>query len=87
VGLVADYLSMLALAKPRSLDGCTSLSSVIDALSPTCQSRSAPDGLTPADAAYLTSLYTTDPESRGSGQETDIAGRMASILTKANAGS
>jgi hypothetical protein len=87
VGLVADYLSMLTLAKPRSLDGCSSLTSVIDALSTACPSRSAPDGLTPADAAYLTSLYATDLEAMGTGQQTDIASRMASILTKAKAGS
>jgi hypothetical protein len=82
VGLVADYLSMLTLSKPRTLDGCAQLSSVIDALSPTCQNRSAPDGLTPADAAYLTSLYTADLEANGAHQESDIADRMASILTK-----
>jgi hypothetical protein len=82
VGLVADYLSMLTLSRPRSLDGCSQLSSVIDALSPTCQNRSTPDGLTPADAAYLTSLYTADTEANGTHQESDIAARMASILTK-----
>lgn len=87
LGLVADYLSLLALSRPRSLDGCTALSSVIDALSPACQGRPAPDGLTPADAAYLTSLYATDLEATGMSQEGDIAGRMASILTRPSGGS
>jgi len=82
VGLMSDYLSMLALARPRSLDGCAPLPSVIDVLAPSCPGRPAPDGLTAADAAYLTSLYTTDLEADGAGQEGDIAGRMASILTK-----
>jgi hypothetical protein len=87
VGLVADYLSLLTLSRPRTLDGCTALTSVIDALSPACQGRPAPDGLTPADAAYLTSLYATDLEASGTSQEGDIASRMASMLTKPAGGS
>jgi hypothetical protein len=84
LGPVTDYLSLLALAQPRSLDGCTVLPSVIDLLGPTCQARGAPDGLTPADAAYLTSLYAANLEANRTGEEGDIASRMASILTKAN---
>jgi hypothetical protein len=84
VGLLSDYLSMLALSQPKSLDGCNSLPSVIDLLAPSaCADREAPDGLTPADAAYLTSLYQSNPESRLAFQQTDIAGRMAKILINA----
>ncbi len=88
LGLVADDMVMLALSKPRSLDGCNALPSVIDrfAKSP-CPGRDAPDGLTPADAAYLTALYASDPEGKKASEQSDIAGRMAKILIKANAGS
>jgi hypothetical protein len=85
LGLVADYLVMLALSQPRSLDGCNALTSVIDrfAKSP-CPGRDPPDGLTPADAAYLTALYASDPEGKKSAEQGDIAGRMAKILIPAS---
>ena len=83
-GLVADYVAMLAMAQPKSLDGCNALKSVIDIYARGCAGREAPDGLTRADVAYLTSLYKTDPEARHLSQETDIAGRMAGMLLKAN---
>jgi hypothetical protein len=87
LGGVADYMVMLVLSQPRSLDGCNALPSVIDlvAKSP-CPGRDAPDGLTPADAAYLTALYAADPQAKKAGEQSDIAGRMAKILIKANAG-
>ena len=84
-GLLADYVSMLAMAQLRSLDGCNGLTSVIDIYASACAGRPAPDGLTRADVAYLTSLYKTDPESRHASQQTDIASRMADMLIKANA--
>jgi hypothetical protein len=86
-GMVADYLAMLTLAQPKSLDGCNALASVIDAFAKSaCDGREAPQGLTPGDAAYLTALYQADPEATKWSQQADIAGRMAKILIKANAG-
>ena len=85
-GMVADYLVMLTLAQPKSLDGCNALSSVVDAFAKSaCDGRDAPQGLTPGDAAYLTALYQADPEATKWSQQADIAGRMAKILIKANA--
>ena len=83
-GLVSDYVSMLALSQPRALDRCNVLPSVTDLFVGACPGRGAPDGLTPADAAYLTSLYAADPEARKLGAQADIAGRMAKILATAN---
>ena len=86
LGLVADYMVMLALSEPRSLDGCGAMSSVIDLLAkPACPGRDAPDGLTPSDAAYLTSLYAADLEAKKAVEQTDIASRMAKILIQASA--
>jgi hypothetical protein len=62
VGLLSDYLAMLTLGPPRTLDGCEDLPSVIDALSSATCPHDKPDGLTPADAAYLTALYKANLE-------------------------
>ena len=78
---VADHLVMLALSQPKSPDGCTALSSILD--SPDCTGRSPPNGLTPADAAYLAALYASDPQAKGAGAQSDIANRMAMALIKA----
>ena len=84
LGQAADYLVMLALSQPRSLDGCTALSSILDLTAKTaCAGRGPPDGLTPADAAYLTALYRSDPEAKGASARSEIASRMADILIKA----
>lgn len=84
LGPVSDYVAMLALSQPRSLDGCQALPSVIDlfAKSP-CEGRTAPDGLTAADAAYLTALYKADPQNKGRWEQDDIMAEMADILIKA----
>jgi hypothetical protein len=87
LGVVMDYLVMLALAEPKSLDGCGDLPSVIDLFAKdACPGRDAPDGLTPADASYLTALYSADPEQKAWVERRDIADRMAKILIKASAG-
>ena len=86
IGLLTDYIVMVALAQPRSLDGCASLPSIVDLFAaPGCPGRDAPNGLTPADASYLTSLYQADPEARLAFEQGDIAGRMSKILINASA--
>jgi hypothetical protein len=83
-GLIADYVTMVALSQPRSLDGCNVLPSVIDLFSKACPGESGQDGLTRADVAYLTGLYKMDLQARKRGQMTEIADRMADMLLKAN---
>jgi hypothetical protein len=86
LGLVADDMVMLALSQPRSLDGCNAMSSVIDVFAKSaCPGRDPPDGLTPADAAYLTALYASDPEGKKTAAQDDIARRMAKMLVPAGA--
>jgi hypothetical protein len=82
-GLISDYVVMVALAQPKSLDGCNVLPSVIDLFSAGCPNFGM-EGLTRADVAYLTALYKINLEARKAGQETDIAERMAEMLLKAN---
>jgi hypothetical protein len=84
LGMVADYMVMLALSQPRSLDVCNGLSSVLDLFAnPGCD-HPATDGLTPADAAYLTSLYKSDLRAKGWGEQGEISLRMTRMLIKAN---
>jgi len=83
--LIADYVVMVAMAQPKSLDGCNALPSVIDLFVQGCPGASGQDGLTRADVAYLTSLYKIDLQSKKMGQMDDIAGRMADMLIKAGA--
>jgi hypothetical protein len=85
VGVAADYLSVLALSQPKSLDGCGALASILDLTAKSaCPGRETPDGLTPLDAAWLTALYASDPEAKGDGERSEIASRMSDILIKAN---
>lgn len=87
LGVLADYLAMVTLSQPKSLDGCTPLASVIDVLAKaSCPGRATPDGLTSGDAAYLTALYQADPQARKASAQTDIALRMTRILTRAGSG-
>jgi hypothetical protein len=79
VGVLSDYVAMLALSQPRSLGSCHALPSVTDLFVSNCASGAA-DGLTAADAAYLTALYQANPEARKLNEQSDIAGRMAKML-------
>jgi hypothetical protein len=84
IGPVSDYITMLALSEPRSLDQCSKLPSILDLMSSDCGSRAKPDRLTHSDIAYLKGLYaadlgaTTNPmqkESIGNGMEDELGER------------
>jgi hypothetical protein len=60
VGSIADYIAMLALSEPRSLDQCNDLPSILDLMSSECGSRVKPDKLTDSDIAYLKGLHAAD---------------------------
>jgi hypothetical protein len=84
IGPVSDYITMLALSEPRSLDQCSKLPSILDLMSSDCGSRAKPDRLTHSDIAYLKALYaadlgaTTNPmqkESIGNGMEDELGER------------
>jgi hypothetical protein len=85
LGQVGEYLVMLALSQPKPQDSCSPLPSILDLTAKGgCSSRDGLDGLTPADAAWLTALYATDSQARGDSQRSDIAARMATMLIKAS---
>jgi hypothetical protein len=55
VGALADYIAVLALSQPASLDTCQALPSITNLLAPDC--TAAADHITDADLAYLRGLY------------------------------
>jgi hypothetical protein len=55
VGSLADYITMLALSQPASLDSCQEMPSISNMLAPGC--TSATKRITDADLAYLHALY------------------------------
>ena len=55
VGSLADYITMLALSQPASLDNCQELPSISNMLAPSCTSVSS--RITDGDLAYLQALY------------------------------
>jgi hypothetical protein len=79
LGPLSDYVAMLVLSEPRQYDRCNVLPSITDMFADGC-GRAVPDGLTPADAAYLTALYAADPENRRTAEISDITERMTKIL-------
>jgi beta-lactamase regulating signal transducer with metallopeptidase domain len=79
LGTLADYAAMLALSQPRSLGQCNVLPSITD-LFATCPGRTAPDGLTPADTAYLTALYWASGAAIGSSHQAHVIQRMADLM-------
>jgi hypothetical protein len=77
LGPVADYIAMLVLSQPRSLDGCDALPSILDLTSSGCDGRPAPDALTIDDIAYLKALYRTNLETVYTLEKADVATKMA----------
>ncbi len=84
LGLLADYVTMVALSQPGALGQCDALPSITD-LFAACPGRFAPDGLTQADAAYLTALYPRAGGGLPYGDEASTTRRMTGILAAAKA--
>jgi hypothetical protein len=55
IGSLADYVTMLALSQPASLDSCQQLPSISNMLAKGCSS--VPSRITDGDLAYLRALY------------------------------
>jgi hypothetical protein len=77
IGPVSDYITMLALSEPRSLDTCNELPSILDLMSTACGARAKPEKLTASDIAYLKGLYSADlGATTNSAQKESIEGGM-----------
>jgi hypothetical protein len=64
-GPMSDYIAVLALSQPRSLDTCNVLPSILDLLAAGCQDRPAPQAATDSDTAFLKALYASDITTSG----------------------
>jgi len=83
IGPVADYITMLALSEPVSLDSCNELPSILDLMSNGCGSRAKPDKLTDSDMAYLEALYAADLGAKtNAAQKESIEGGMKGEMGK-----
>ncbi len=75
---VSDYIAMLALTQPMSLDACPTLSSIMSLFAKDCDSHAG--GLTDVDTSYLEGAYKMDPEMNVGVQESQIADQMDQAL-------
>jgi hypothetical protein len=57
---IADYIAMLSLSQPSSLDACNEFPSILDLMASGCDARAKPSALTDSDMAYLKGLYAAD---------------------------
>jgi len=60
IGPIADYIAMLALSEPRSLDECYALSRFLDLMADGWAGHEKPNALNHCNLAYLKSLYAAD---------------------------
>jgi len=75
IGAVSDYIAVMALTKPRLLDGCGKLPSIFDLMAPACKTEKA-DAITAGDVAYLRALYKITAEQTLALQQSSIADIM-----------
>jgi hypothetical protein len=75
---LADYITLLALTQPGSLDICQQLPSVVNLMAPDCDQRVG--GITAADLAYLSGLYKMGADKSLIFQQGDIVDRMKERL-------
>jgi hypothetical protein len=78
VGALADYITMLALSQPASLDSCQELPSISNMLAPSCTSVSS--RITDGDLAYLQALYKLLPGQTMSVQRDEMLFEMKKTL-------
>lgn len=83
IGPIADYITMLVLSEPSSLDACNAFLSILDLMASDCQGRAKPTALTDSDWAYLKGLYAADLGARTvSEQKDNIATGMKGEMGK-----
>jgi hypothetical protein len=78
VGSLADYITMLALSQPDSLDSCQELPSISNMLAKGCASASSK--ITDGDLAYLRGLYNMPSGYSLSAQHDEIIYEMKKTL-------
>ena len=75
---LADYVAMLALTQPDSLDACRQLPTVVNLMALNCDQRVG--GITAVDLGYLKGLYRMASDKSLVFQEAEIADQMKQAL-------
>lgn len=78
IGAVADYIAMLVLAEPRSLDACEALPSILNLLARDCAVPVT--GLSGGDLGYLRGLYHMSADGTFGLQKSEIAYQMKQTM-------
>ena len=78
IGTLADYITMLALSQPASLDSCQELPSISNLLAKGCTSASSK--ITDGDLAYLYGLYRVSSGYSLAAQQDEIRYEMQKTL-------
>lgn len=81
IGTIADYISMLAFARAKTIDKCQRVPSIANALVD-CSDGVRAKALTAFDVAYLKALYVTAGDAPRRLQESGISRAMLAILEK-----
>ena len=71
---MSDYIAMLALMQPLSLDTCPPLPSIMSLLAKDCEGHAG--RLTNSDMSYLEGVYKMNPETNVGAQEDEISHQM-----------
>lgn len=80
VGSLADYIALLALAQPRSVEDCQTLPSVLNLLAPACASASGALQISDSDLGYLRGLYHMSAGRSLRDEQDDIAYQVSQAL-------
>ncbi len=83
IGAIADYISVLALARWREPTPCSAdIPTILNLMADGCEAQNLPEEATPTDLALLQALYAVDPRESGAQQRMSIASRMQTELSK-----
>ncbi|MBA2588758.1 MAG: hypothetical protein H0U98_09060 [Alphaproteobacteria bacterium] len=80
IGAVSDYVAMLALAEPRSLDICEDLPTILNLLAKDCAGAAAAVQISENDLGYLRGVYHMSNDATLGTQRDEIAYQMRRAL-------
>jgi hypothetical protein len=78
IGTLGDYIAMMALSQPASLDSCQELPSISNLLTKGC--KAIPSWITDGDLAFLKGLYATPSGYSMTAQRSEMQYQMKKTL-------
>jgi hypothetical protein len=80
MGVLADYIALVALSQPATPEACTDLPGILNVTVAGCHAGAAPKALTAGDKAYLGGLYKTTLGANLRVQKGEVAAEMKNAL-------